>query len=320
MKNKTLSLVLACILIAGCSSSNPTAQQQDELSAAIVNWIGFAPLHIASELGYYEDLGLNMDIQVIEDLSAVKSAIQTNQIDLSWGTGDVLMTFADANIDVKAFYAVDWSNGGDGVVVSSEYNDWADFEGVDFAGQEGFPPSNLFLYALTKNGIDVSKVTQTEMDTAAAALAFKAGKLDVAAVYQPYLSEAAEREDGKVFLTSAEYPYVITDYFAATPQTLDTKASAISKFIEGTNQAIEFIKSNENQAAEIAAPYFGLSTEDALAIFMDVEFPSLEDNKKLFSSEDIKSTFQTFEDAMRQAGVISNDIDVSNLYTNEFVK
>jgi len=320
MRNKILPLLLSCLLILGCSSTSETVQDTDELSAAIVNWIGFAPLHIASELGYYQDLGLNMDIQVIEDLSAVKSAIQSNKIDLSWGTGDVLMTFADSGIDVKAFYAVDWSNGGDGVVVSNDYNDWKDFEGVEFSGQEGFPPSNLFLYALAKNGVDVSKVTLNEMDTAAAALAFKAGKVDVAAVYQPYLSEAAAREDGKIFLTSADYPYVITDYFAATPETLENKSNAIAKFIEGTDKAIQFIKSNQNEAAEIAAPYFGLTPEDALAIFMDVKFPSLKDNKKLFSSDKINDTFQTFEQAMKQAGVISKDIEVTNLYTDQFVK
>lgn len=125
---------------------------------------------------------------MIEDIGATKAAIQSGAIDMTWGTGDVLLTFADAGVEVQAFYAVDWSNGGDGVVVTDEIQEWSDFEGKTFVGQEGLPPANLMLYALQENGIDVSKVNFQEMDTAAAALAFKAGKVDIAAVFQPYLS------------------------------------------------------------------------------------------------------------------------------------
>ena len=323
MKYKILYLLLTSLLISGCSNNQEEIsqiQEPQELKVAIVDWIGFSPLYVAQELGYYNDLNLNLDIQVISDIAAVKSAITSNKIDLTWGTGDVLLTFADSGINTKAFYAVDWSNGGDGVIVSDKFQDWSDFEGAEFVGQEGFPPSNLFLYALTQNGVDVSKVNFTEMDTAAAATAFQSGQVEIAALYQPFLSQAAEREDSKIFVTSKDYPYVITDYFSALPETLDNKKEAIQAFVDATNKAINFMKDNQQEAAEIAAPYFGLSTEEALEIFLDVEFPDLEDNKDIFKDSNISKTFSTFQEAMTKAGVIQNEVDIQSLYTDDFIR
>ncbi len=317
---KTIATTLLVSLLVGCSSApekEPVNTQ--DLSVAITSWIGFAPLYVGQELGFYEENGVDLDIQFIDDIGAIKAAVQADKTDLTWGTGDMLPLFTEAGLDLKAFYAIDWSNGGDGVVVSDKYTQWSDFEGVSFAAQSGFPPANLFLYALAQNGVDVSKVEIQEMDTSAAALAFKAGQVDIAALFQPYLSQAAEREDGSIFISSAEYPYVITDYFSAKPQLLEAKKETIANFIKATDQAIEYLNSNPEEAAVITAPFFGLTTEDAIATFQDVEFPTLAENKKLFNSSDIKKTFNTFASAMRQAGLITKEIDVESLYTTDFV-
>jgi|GEM_PF-5352761 len=322
MKKFMSLLLLASIILGGCSNTEDTKKDAKalELSVAINSWAGFAPVKIAEELGYYQDLGLDLEILEIEDISAVKTAIQADQIDLTWGTGDVLLTFADAGIDVQAFYAIDWSNGGDGVVVTEEIQSWKDFEGKSFVGQEGLPPVNLFLYALEDNGVDINSVEFIEMETAAAALAFKAEQVDIAAVYQPYLSEAAERENAEIFVSSADYPYVITDFISAKETTLNEKSEAVKAFIQATDRAIQFIENSPEEAISITAKHFNLSTEDVAGIFLDIEFPSLEENKKLFNSEEIITSFNTFQTVMIKAGILEDSVNIDEMINGEFVQ
>lgn len=315
---KLISLSVLCLLLlnlVGCSKQNT----ENELSVAIVPWIGFAPLYVAQEQGYFDELNLDVDIQVITDIGTVKSAIQSDKLDISWGTGDMMPIFADSGLNLKAFYAIDWSNGGDGVVASEDYQDWSDFEGVEFAAQEGFPPGNLFLYALEENGVDLSKVSIKEMDTSTAASAFKAGQVDVAALYQPYLSAASEREGSSIFISSADYPYVITDYLSAKPEVLEGKREQIKGLVEALDKAISFINSEKELAAEISAPFFGLEKQEALDIFGDVVFPSLKENQELFNSEKINDTFSTFSNAMQKAGIIEKEVKPSDLFTTEII-
>ena len=44
-----------------------TASLQD-VSMAFCTWTGYSPMFIAKEKGYFEDAGINMDIQIIEDV------------------------------------------------------------------------------------------------------------------------------------------------------------------------------------------------------------------------------------------------------------
>src|SRR5690349_9194361 len=68
--------------------------------------------------------GLNLEIQFIEDAASKNKALAAGEVDFVWQTVDEmpisLGSFAEAQVDVRAFLQIDWSRGGDACVAAPE--------------------------------------------------------------------------------------------------------------------------------------------------------------------------------------------------------
>ena len=67
------------------------------------------------------------------------------------------------------------------------------------------------MYLLKKNSMSVDDVQIIDTESGAAGAAFVSGKVDAAVTFEPWLSKAKERKDGKVLISSADAPGVIVD-------------------------------------------------------------------------------------------------------------
>ena len=94
-------------VFAGCGSGQDAPAQEEggdvsgaegdmtDVRMAFCTFTGYAPMFIAKEQGYFEEAGINMDIQVIEDESTYASLITKGDIQF-------LATAQDPNIDRKS--------------------------------------------------------------------------------------------------------------------------------------------------------------------------------------------------------------------------
>src|SRR5688572_27119643 len=77
--------------------------------------------------------GLNLEIQFIEDAASKNKALAAGEVDFIWQTVDEmpisLGSFAEAQVDVRAFLQIDWSRGGDACVASAEIQEVEDILG-----------------------------------------------------------------------------------------------------------------------------------------------------------------------------------------------
>lgn len=97
---KKLALLLAALLVAGtvftgCDSKKADADGLTEVTMAFCTFTGYAPMFIAQEQGYFEDAGIKMNIQVIEDESTYASLITKGDVQF-------LATAQDPNIKMFA--------------------------------------------------------------------------------------------------------------------------------------------------------------------------------------------------------------------------
>ena len=96
---------------------------------AFCTWTGYAPMFIAQEKGYFEEAGIDMTIQVIEDESTYAALITR-------GSVQFLATAQDPNIKMFANGAnsrfvltMDASNGADGLVTGADIQSLDDLAG-----------------------------------------------------------------------------------------------------------------------------------------------------------------------------------------------
>lgn len=255
-------------------------QETESFDIGMVTFAGYAPLYLAKEKGFFGDL--DVELHRIDEVGSIRAGISSGELEAYLATPDIALDTNNRPLG-KAVWAIDESAGGDGVVVSGEIADLKDLRGKTVGHEPGLPPSFILLYLLHRNEISASEVSFKDLSTQDANSAFVSKAVDAAALYEPFLSSAAKnREGSKVVISSADTPGMIVDLiFVRDDQLAENKAN-VEKVIVGWRKAMEFIRSNPDEANEIMAKSFNLPVDEFKDIVSGIKWLDLEENKTLF--------------------------------------
>lgn len=316
-KWSTLAILPAAAMLLGTSAF----AADTDVTMAFCTWTGYSPMFIAQQNGYFEDAGLNVDIQVIEDESTYAALI-------TQGSVQFLATAQDPNIKMfangaKSRYvlAMDASEGADGLVASADIATLDDLAGKKVALDKSASSYYFFLTAL-ENGSSLteSDIDVIEMgDTTQAGLAFMSGSVDAAIMWEPELSEALESVDGAhTLVTSADYPDTILDSLVVNADYADENPEVVDAVAEAWYKAVDFLNENPEEAYEFMASGFEeVSAEDVASDVSGLKFFGREDNASLNDSENEDSIFvisQKMADFWMEKGECGTD-DLTDFFS-----
>ncbi|AMK12793.1 MAG: ABC transporter substrate-binding protein [Pseudodesulfovibrio sp.] len=311
-------VLLACALLL-CAS---TAFAGTPVKVAHATWVGYGPLYIAKELGYFEKEGLDVDLVIIEDEAQYAAALASGNID---GLGNVLdrevIHYAKGTPEVVVF-AMDESSGGDGVIASGEIKTVADLKGKTVGLDKSSTSYFFFLSILAKNGVDEKDINITEMGASDAGAAFVAGSIDAAVSWEPWLSNASQRDGGHVLVSSKEMPKTIVDVFVLNGDFVKAHPEVPAKMTKCWNQAIAWYGQNADKGNEIMAKAMALETQEMADMASGVTFIGKDDNKAFFDKAQANSIYEVAERAItfwKSKGIITEDVDVDKLISPEYV-
>src|SRR5512136_48677 len=214
-------------------------------------WLGYAPLYLAKEKGFFKKQGVDVEIVVIESPADRRAAFASDKIQGMATTVDThVMTAAAENpIPVKQVLALDDSNGGDGIVAKKEIKTIKDLKGKTVAAQLGAGASYFWLnYVLAQNGLKLSDIQAVDMKAGDAGAAFVAGKVDAAVTWEPWLSRAKDTPFGQVLIASNQTPGIIVDSLAFKPDFLKRRGDDVKKIIAAWNEAVQFAAQSPKEA------------------------------------------------------------------------
>ncbi|MDO4321330.1 MAG: ABC transporter substrate-binding protein [Lachnospiraceae bacterium] len=299
MKNmKKLAAILPVALLS--SALTVSAAETKDVTMAFCTWTGYSPMFIAQEKGYFEEAGLNMDIQVIEDES-------TYAVLITKGSIQFLATAQDPNIkmyangaDSRFVLTMDASVGADGLVATGDIETLDDLAGKKLALDKSASSYYFFLTAL-ENG---SSLTEDDIqvidmgDTTEAGLAFMGGSVDAAIMWEPELSEALETVEGAhTLVTSADYPETILDSLVVNTAYAEENPDVVEAVEEAWYKAIDFMKENPEEAYEMMASGFEeVTAEDVASDVNGLQFYGREENEALNDESSEDSIFAVSQD------------------------
>jgi NitT/TauT family transport system substrate-binding protein len=246
--------LLAAVLLAGCQreSTMPTYR------VGLGPWVGFGPLYLAQEKGFFKEAGVDVDLIVLTGIAERNSALKSGKLDALAAPVDYFVLSAGNGIKTTIVMAIDESVGGDGIVAKKSIKQVSDLRGKKVAFQRGLP-SEFFLRALLQqNGLKLSELDYTDMETAQGGAAFIAGQVDAAVVWEPWLTKAAEQGDGHILASTKEYPNLIVDCIAFTKEAVSRSPQDVDKIVKAVLKAIDYWKQNPEEANRIMAPHFQL--------------------------------------------------------------
>jgi len=263
--------------------------QAEELVLGHSTWVGYGPFYIARDKGYFEEEGVDVKLQVMENTSIKMGALIAGQIDAVASTADEFPLYMKPDIPLKYIFAVDNSKGGDGVVSQKEINSVADLKGKQIAFEEG-SVSQFFINALLREaGLTQDDIKMVNMTATDAGVAFTANRVDAAVTWEPHLSQGAATDHGKILVTSAEKPGLIVDVVAVTQSTLDSRRAELEALWRGWNRALVFLEENPDEGYAIMAKGVGGWLEDPTEFagaVTGIEYLDEAKNRELFGQPD----------------------------------
>jgi len=231
-------------------------------------WVGYGPLYLAQDLGYFKDEGVEVKLTTIEEKTLQMAAVMSGQAAGALGTVDEFLLYMNKDVCLKYVFALDESAGGDGIIVSKDIGKLEDLKGKQVAFNEGSVSQFWFNVVLKSHGMKQEDIEMVNMTPDDAAAALMAGRVPAAVTWEPHLTEARSTAGSKVLIDSSTTPGVITDVMAVQCSTAEKRADDIKKIIRAWNKAVDYWKANPDKANAIMAKGVGGWLSDP-AVFGD---------------------------------------------------
>lgn len=313
---KILWAIIAVIILGGGiwlvqntkNNINQTNQESmNQFRFSMVTWVGYGPVWLAQDKGFFKEEGLDVDITLMEDPATRKAAMMSRSIDGMANTVDLLILDREQNVPSVAVSLFDFSNGGDGVIAKNDIKSVQDLKGKTILLQKNFVSESLFNYILIKNNIGLHEVTTIDTEAGAAGAAFAAGKSDVSVTWEPWLSKASETGNGHVLVSSADYPGVIVDILTVHEDYLREHPEAIKQFMRAWFKAVRYWQENPEEANTLMAKHYDMAPDEFADVISGLEWPSYTESVEYFGKPQtgkIYDVAKTFSDIFIQLGEI----------------
>ena len=105
MKRKKLVATLTLIptlMLAGCSTSSNAPEETLSLKIGVMPAVDTAPIYLAEEKGYFDELGLDLTIELFNNAGDRQTALQTHAIDGAMTDLIAVATNINGGFDLKA--------------------------------------------------------------------------------------------------------------------------------------------------------------------------------------------------------------------------
>jgi NitT/TauT family transport system substrate-binding protein len=275
------------VVLASACMFQPAAGAEPLKIAYGSPWVGYGPLYIAAEKGFFKDEGLEVEISFIESDTPQDglNLLTTKQIDGRFATRDEAAQYWKSETPYAAILAADVSSGGDGVLVRNDRDvaSIEDLKGKTVALWRNTPAHFLLSYLLQKSGISEEELTVVDMSAEDAAAAVVAGDVDAAVTWNPYLAKAAEHPSVETLITSKDTPGLIADVLVMRKDTLTSDVGTCQGLVRAWNNAVEYQRVNPDEGAAIMAKGLDYGTaEDVRADLAGVALQGREENAKFF--------------------------------------
>lgn len=318
------ALSLGALGLAACGTQSDSGSRRPSASLGVVDWVGYAPLFIARQKGFFQELGLDLNTRFFEANGQNMAAFAAGRLD---ALGDVLsgaIDLASKGKDFRVVLVADRSVGGDGILARNKVTSIEDFRGRRIALEEISVSHYFLLQVLAEANLRARDITLVNMTPGDAAAAYQSGSMDIAVTYEPFLSKAnAARDDGRVLYDSSQMPYAIADIYEFDTQFIEANPEAIQAFVSGILQGLAYMKRHPEESAGIVARQLKLAPQEVNKFLQGVQLADLQMNLDMLTNPQsqgyLPKTMTALSRFLKEEGQIASVPDISRMVEPRFV-
>jgi len=216
----------------------------------------------------------------------------------------------------RVYQQIDYSNGGDGIVVRENIRSIADLRGKTVVLAQNSPSHYFVLNTLIDGGLQPADVEfKFTQDAFQAAAAFNADRSIAAAVsWSPDIYNLAKVRGNRLLVTTQTANKLIADVWFARADFAKDHADVIEGLVRGIFDAMEALKTQEakQQVATLMAAGYSIPATDALSMLGDAHSTNYAENREFFLNQNNPANFErTWNTAYflyRRIGMVSEPV------------
>jgi len=272
-------------------------------------WIGWLPIVAANhgfspnaESIFFKEYGFKVNLKLIDDPVIARDAYASGESQILWGTLDMMALFApdlmkDTRTAPRIYQQIDWSNGGDGIVVRGNIHSVKDLKGKVVVYAQNSPSqyfiNNLLLQAGLQPGEVTHKFTATAFEAAAAFVADK--RIDACVSWAPDIYNIPEKVQGtRILTTTSEANKLIADVWASRADFAKDHPEVIKGLVAGIFKGMEQLSDAgfKAKAFQWMAEGYGMQVDEVKGMANDAHSTNFAENKGFFLNQNDPANFE----------------------------
>jgi NitT/TauT family transport system substrate-binding protein len=306
------------------SESTAASSGGNDAKMGFSAWPGWFPWQVAQDEGIFKASNLTVDLKWFDGYLESLSALAAGQLDANGQTLNDTLSAVAKGAEQVIVLTNDNSTGNDQLIVSEGIKSVADLKGKKVAAEEGTVDHYMLLLALKKAGLSVKDIQFVPLETGQAATAFVAKKVDAAAVFAPFTTNAIKRPGSKVLLTSKDFPGAISDHLVVNKKFLDQHPEKVQAMVDAWFATLDYIAKNPDKANAIMTKRAGVTLAEYKDYANGTQIFSVADNLKAFAEgkdrTSLKVNAEEISNFLVEAKLAEKKPDISKLFDDRFVK
>ena len=247
--------VLATSLLISTIIFPVLSQAKEKFTVTFLSVSVYGPWFIVKEKEMAKDI--DVDIKIIEDITARNAGLSTGKIDCMMTTMDSTVVTVSSGVPVRHIAVPLMSYGLDEMIVDESINSDKDLAGKSYGADYGFLNHMWMLLTLKRAGIPLDGATHKIMLPQDSSAAFTSGQLDVDVNFIPFSTMDLERPGSKLlkssFTDNTWERGLISDSIACNESFLDNKTDVAREVTRAWFEAVEWWKHNPAEGNAIIA-------------------------------------------------------------------
>jgi NitT/TauT family transport system substrate-binding protein len=306
----------ALVVLASCS------MQSEPIKIGISAWAGVEPAELAARKGFYVQRGVAVKMVRFSAYTDSLKAFREGRVDADMHTLDDAIRLASSGKKLKIVLFTDYSYGGDGVVAKNPIATVEELKGKKVGVEIGTVGHLSLLKALETAGLSEDDITIVSIAAWEIKEAFMKGEIDAGVTWEPYLTSSAEEGDGKVIITSRDYPKTIVTCMVASSELVEKRPKDLEKIVMAYFDAVSFLKENPEEAFRIMGEAEGVSGEEFADHVQGLVYFGLDQNRNAFGESGNGELYEIGEQIatfLLTTGVIDTPVRMTDIMDGRFI-
>lgn len=314
--------ILATIFLKACTFGSKELQP---LKIGITTWPGFDIALYAQEKDLLKKRGINVEFIRFENQQDSSRAMIRGSLDGAFASLWDIMQTDPENDKPVVLMVTNISSGADGIVSKPTIKSVKELAGKKVGCKLGTVNHLILLEALKLHKIPPAQVEIVDVSNDSSVQMLEKGTIDAAVVWEPLLTQTANKIKGKVIYTTKEIDTLVIDTFSSSSRALAKKKTEFKQFILAWFDIMNLVTKQPEEVFKTVGIKLNQTAESFAQDYAGLKKGDIDLNKRMFGAqgrlqEASKEIIKLLGDDPRHGKIARQDVEFNTEIVNTAIK